>query len=152
MKPRRDVRVKSCDLHFIPVATRMPLRFGAETTTRVTCARTRVTVENGTGTTGEGWGETPLSVAWLWPSELSYVERDAALRDFCRRVSHSFRSFAVSGHPMELGHVFMEEALPALWRDFNREHGDDAALPWLADLPIPVVKNIPDGDSPPNLQ
>ena len=39
-----DARVVATSLHFLPVATRMPLKFGPEVTTRVTCARARVVV------------------------------------------------------------------------------------------------------------
>ena len=64
-----DVRVKSAALFFLPVETRVPFKFGSETLTSVTCARVRLTVEFATGKQADGWGETPLNVQSVWPSE-----------------------------------------------------------------------------------
>jgi hypothetical protein len=70
-----DIKPLSIDLYFIPIQTRVPLKFGPETTTSVICARTCMTVANEQGQTAQGWGETPLSVQWAWPSKLGYQER-----------------------------------------------------------------------------
>jgi hypothetical protein len=59
MSRTTDVRIRGVSLHFLPVATRVPLKFGAETLTSVTCARARVRVRDGAGRAAEGWGETP---------------------------------------------------------------------------------------------
>ena len=76
MPNRRDVRVTAASLYFLPVETRVPLKFGPETLTHVTCARAAVEVAGDTGETAVGWGETPLSVQWVWPSDrLGYEER-----------------------------------------------------------------------------
>ena len=73
-----DVRPVSAELYLIPVRTRVPLKFGPETLTHVTCARVRLEVSDRRGRRAVGWGETPLSVQWVWPSALSYEERHAA--------------------------------------------------------------------------
>ena len=71
-----DARVRSVSLYYLPVTMRMPLKFGKESVTSVSCARARVTVEDQEGKTATGWGETPLSVTWAWPSaSLSYDAR-----------------------------------------------------------------------------
>ena len=44
-----DVRTIGAALYFLPVQTRMPLKFGRETVTSVTCARVRITVTDGRG-------------------------------------------------------------------------------------------------------
>ena len=80
MSKPTDVRVVATRLYFLPVQMRMPLKFGTETTTSVTCARVCVTVEGRDGKRAEGWGETPLSVQWVWPSRLPYAERHERLR------------------------------------------------------------------------
>ncbi len=135
MTKQTDIRVIDCDLYFIPVDTRIPLKFGPEITTRATCARTRVTVRNGAGAEGGGWGETPLSVAWVWPSGLGYAERDAALKAFCRRLAGAVKRLPESGHPMELGHIFTERELPRLLDEFNAaERAGREPMPWLAAL------------------
>ena len=81
-----DIRILSSDLKFVPVETRMPLKFGAEVLTSVTCARVRLLVRDKDGNESFGWGETPLSVQWVWPSSVGYVERLDALLDFCAKA------------------------------------------------------------------
>ena len=70
-----DVRPVAVELYFLPIKTRVPLKFGPEITTEVTCARVKMTVEDRRGRRADGWGETPLSVQWVWPSQLGYEER-----------------------------------------------------------------------------
>ncbi len=67
MKTR--IRPVAVDLYFLPVQTRVPLKFGPETLTSVICARVAMTVTDGRGNQAQGWGETPLSVQWTWPSQ-----------------------------------------------------------------------------------
>ena len=78
-----DIRPVGVSLLFLPIASRVPLKFGPEVTTEVTCARVRVDVADKNGRVASGWGETPLSVQWVWPSALSYEERHEALKQFC---------------------------------------------------------------------
>ena len=117
-----DVRPVATQLHFLPVQTRMPLKFGTETTTRVTCARVRLTVRGRDGRRAEGWGETPLSVQWVWPSATPYEERHEALQDFCVRLAEAWAGFNVQGHALEVGMDFQQQALPDLLARFNAEH------------------------------
>jgi len=144
----KDVRIREVSLYFLPIKTRVPLKFGPETTYEVTCARVRMVVETRNGKTAEGWGETPLSVAWVWPSEAPYQAREAKLKEFTQILLAAFRRFEQWGHPMELGHVFLEEILPAIHRVYNAEgpaRGEKpkkksgtsdplGPLPWLAAL------------------
>lgn len=134
MSKRTDIRVKDAALYFLPVKTRVPLKFGHETLTEATCARVRVVVEDRAGRWAEGWGETPLSVPWGWPSALPYEERHGVMKDFCRRIAAAFRDFdADPGHAFEVGHDFVHQLLPDLLQSVNsrRPH---APMPWLAGL------------------
>ena len=128
-----DVRPVGVDLYFLPVETRVPLKFGPETLTSVICARACLTVENGEGKRSEGWGETPLSVQWTWPSGISYQERCDAMQDFCRTLAEAWAGFARAGHPMEVGHEFIESVLGGLLDGFNRQRSGEP-MPWLAAL------------------
>lgn len=127
-----DIRVTGASLYFLPVATRVPLKFGTETTTHVTCARVCITVSARDGRAAQGWGETPLSVHWVWPSGLSYEERRNALTQFCIRLADVWATFSAVGHPIEIGHTFIEGALADEWRTFNASRAEK--MPWLAAL------------------
>ncbi|HDP35385.1 MAG TPA: hypothetical protein ENN29_09780 [Candidatus Hydrogenedentes bacterium] len=129
----RDVRIVGARLFFLPVETRVPLKFGPETLTYVTCARAAVRVRDAAGREAEGWGETPLSVQWVWPGSLGYEERHQALKDFCHVLTGAYAGSGAQGHPMEIGHAFLESDLPELLRNFNRERGGKE-MPWLAAL------------------
>ena len=128
-----DISCTGATLYYLPVETRMPLKFGIETVTAVTCARVQVTVEGRDGRTATGWGETPLSVTWVWPGSLPYEERHLAMKSFCERLAAAWSAFDGAGHPMEIGHEFIEGELPALLSAFNEER-EGEAMPWLAAL------------------
>ena len=134
MPREKDIHPIGAALYFLPVETRVPLKFGPETLTHVTCARVRLIVRDGRGRVAEGWGETPLSVQWVWPSTLPYEARHQALKDFCVELAAAWSVFAMSGHPVEVGHEFQFRALPALLKNFNKRAGEVGPVPWLAAL------------------
>ncbi|MBN1441271.1 MAG: hypothetical protein JXA90_01115 [Planctomycetes bacterium] len=129
-----DVRPVSTRLYFLPVETRVPLKFGPETLTCVTCARASMRIEEGGGRTAEGWGETPLSVQWVWPGSLGYEERHQALREFSRRLAREWARTDLCGHPIEIGSDFIEGPLRRLLAEFNAERGSAEPMPHLAAL------------------
>jgi len=129
-----DVQVKAARLYFLPVQMRIPLKFGPETVTCVTCARVCVTVGDRRGKRAEGWGETPLSVQWVWPSKLDYETRHQVLKDFCLKLARAWCDFPGRGHPMEIGYDFQEQVLHPLWSEFNQKRQSDQQMPWLAAL------------------
>src|SRR2546423_3349153 len=104
----RAVRPIACELYFLPVQTRVPLKFGLETLTTVTCARVRMTVQDLHGRRAEGWGETPLNVQWVWPSEVPYEARLEALKKLCVDLNRAWAQFDVWGHPLEIGLEFQQ--------------------------------------------
>lgn len=127
-----DVRVCAARLYFLPVQTRVPLKFGTETLTSVTCARACVTVENAQGRRAEGWGETPLSVQWVWPSQLPYALRHEMLKRFCTRLAEVIVRPDLTGHAFEVGVDWQEILLPQMLTAFNR--GAPEPMPLLAGL------------------
>jgi L-alanine-DL-glutamate epimerase-like enolase superfamily enzyme len=135
-----DVRARSVRLYFLPVETRVPLKFGAETLTHVTCARVCMEVADASGRVAEGWGETPLSVQWGWPSQLAFSERYQSLEQFCHMLVEAWSGFDESGHPMNVGHAFQQQVLPDLLAELNAERsrargeGEVEPMPWLAAL------------------
>src|SRR3954462_3007086 len=135
MTKSTDIRPVAAELYFLPVQTRVPLKFGTETTTSVTCARSKVTVEDRAGNRAEGWGETPLSVQWGWPSKLPYEARHQILRSFATRLAEAWTQSQGRGHPLEIGWDFQEQVLRPLLKNFNGEKGALAEpMPWLAAL------------------
>jgi len=130
----KDIRPVGAALYFLPVQTRVPLKFGPETLTYVTCARVALTVEDGQGRRAVGWGETPLSVQWAWPSALSYETRHEAMKEFCRLLNRAWADCDKSGHAMEIGHAFIEAELPRLLEQLNSGLNEAEQMPWLAAL------------------
>ncbi len=127
-----DIRLREAALYFLPVQTRMPLKFGAQVVERVSCARVRVRVEDSRGRSAEGWGETPLSVAWVWPAALTWEEREARMQDFCRTLTRELVAFDASGHPMELGDAFQRHRLHTVLDEHNTAYAEP--MPHLAAL------------------
>ena len=129
-----DVKMVGCRLYFLPIQTRVPLKFGPEVTTQVTCARACLRIADTRGRIAEGWGETPLSVQWVWPSKRSYAERELALRQMCLRLAEAWAGFPGLGHPLEMGQDFQEQVLPGVLRQVNQHRGAAEPVPWLAAL------------------
>ncbi|MCD6122341.1 MAG: hypothetical protein J7K04_10940 [Spirochaetales bacterium] len=129
-----DVKVKDINLYFIPVNTRIPLKFGSATLTHATCARVCMHVNKDDGKTGEGWGETPLSVNWAWPSSIPYKDRENAVKEFCILLASKWKSFNTNGHPMEIGYSFINTELSDTVKEFNKKRDANKAMPWLAAL------------------
>jgi L-alanine-DL-glutamate epimerase-like enolase superfamily enzyme len=135
MSKTTDIRIIGTALYFLPVRTRVPLKFGSETLTEVTCARVRVRVTDQLGNIADGWGETPLSTQWVWPSALPLATRTHMLREFCVGLARAWAEFTEQGHPLEVGHDFQEQVLPALLARTNQTRGATAEpMPWLAAL------------------
>ena len=151
MSKPTDIRPVGAELFFLPVYTRVPLKFGPEVTTYVTCARVRLRVADARGRTADGWGETPLSVQWAWPSTLGYEERHEAMKALCVALADAWAGFDVSGHPMEIGSAFLAQELPRLLDAANHARAEAASsssignrqlaignaiepIPWLAAL------------------
>lgn len=129
-----NIRVAEASLYFLSAPFRVPLKFSGGTVTALTCARVRVRVTAKDGRSAEGWGETPLSVAWGWPSSLAYAERDRLIQAFCVRLAEAWAGFGAAGHPLEIGHAFQKEALPGLLDRFNAGRPGAEPMPWLAAL------------------
>lgn len=131
-----DVRVSGVRLHFLPIETRVPLKFGSETLTSVTCARARVEVVDRAGRKAAGWGETPLSVQWVWPSTVPHARRHELLKEFCMRVGRAWLASGLEGHALESGWDFVEGPLRSELAAINQGPAMSAGepMPWLAAL------------------
>ena len=105
------IEVVGAEVEFIPAPLRTPLKFGAEVTEFLRCARARVILSDGCGHTAVGWGETPLSAAWAWPSNLSFGERERVMCDYCRLTAEKLIGRSDPGHALELGWKFVEEVI-----------------------------------------
>lgn len=132
MKPT-DIRITSCEVFFLPVNMRVPLKFGPETVTNTVCLRVKVAVEDRNGRKGEGWGETPLSVSWVWPSTLSVSERARRMEEFSIRLARALVGSGLCGHPMEIGADFIHGPLAQELRAANEAAGGPE-MPYLGSL------------------
>ena len=129
-----DITAKEVSLYFLPIEARVPLKFGNQVVTHIVCARVQMTVTGKDGKTATGWGETPISVSWVWPSALAYDEREKVLLDLTKSIAEAWTDFSEIGHPMEIGHAFMKTKLHGLWEKANADRADAAKIPWLAAL------------------
>jgi len=134
MKLSTDIRIKNFSLNFIPVKTRVPLKFGSEVLSSVICARVKAGVFNRGKESAEGWGETPLSVQWVWPSQVPYSVRQQALLAFCEFLGKRWQSFDNWGHAIEIGHQLIMNDLPKALAQFNDLENYGEPMPWLAGL------------------
>ena len=135
MSKPTDVRVVGAEVYFLPIKARMPLKFGAEVVEAVTGSRVRVAVADSSGRCAVGWGETPLSVTWAWPSKMTYGDRDEAMMSFCRMLAEGWVGFEDTGHPIELGHGFQHQVMSKLLKKFNSRRsksGQTEPMPHLA--------------------
>jgi L-alanine-DL-glutamate epimerase-like enolase superfamily enzyme len=86
------------------------------------------------GSRATGWGETPLSVTWVWPSILAYAARLERMLEFAQRLARELTLCKFEGHALEIGRDFQEHVLPGLLEAFNAEHAGAEPMPWLAAL------------------
>ena len=130
-----DIAPVSVKLYFLPVINRVPLKFGLETLTEVTCVRVCLTITDSRGNRACGWGETPLAVQWSWTSNLECQERNETMQLFCQMLAQAWARFVRKGHPLEVGYAFIQSVLPGLLDELNQQRGPQAEpMPWLAAL------------------
>ncbi|MCH6256589.1 mandelate racemase/muconate lactonizing enzyme family protein [Puniceicoccaceae bacterium K14] len=127
-----DVSISSCKLYFLPVTTRTPYKFGSQTLSEVTCARVWLEVVDTKGSRIGGWGETPLSAQWAWPSSEGVQERIAGMKAFCRLLGKELCNYEKRGHPIEICHGFQEEEFHELRK--SEEIGVPGGISYLAGL------------------
>ena len=132
LKNKFDIQLFDTSLHFVPAKMRTPLSFGNQIFTEITCARAAVKVKDNVGKISLGWGETPLSVGWVWPSNLSYETRENALKEFCRILAKNLKSINTTGHPFEISHTFISKKLNELRLQFSESLPEE--FPELAAL------------------
>lgn len=128
-----DVRIAGATIYFLPITLRVPLKFGPETVTSAECLRVCVEVEDRQGRRAKGWGETPLSVSWVWPSTLSVASRMDRMRAFSIQLAEALPAHPAQGHPMEIGWDFVEGPLAEMTRAANLAAGGPE-MPYLASL------------------
>ncbi len=142
MSKATDIQITKVDYYLLPVDMRMPLKFGPESVSSVTCLRVAVEVTGADGRRATGWGETPLSVTWAWPSNtLTYAERYEAMVNLTQQLASAWVEKTPSGHPLEIGHFFQTECLPSELSEFNSGHSEDP-LPHLAGLIVASAFDI----------
>jgi len=131
---KTDITPTAVEIYFLPVKTRVPLKFGAETLTSVSCLRVSMTVKNKQNQSAQGWGETPLNVQWAWPSSTEYHKRLDSMTQFSRTLAKSWCELDQFGHPIELGTQFTDSHLTHLLNQHNQSQPDLEPMPHLAAL------------------
>jgi L-alanine-DL-glutamate epimerase-like enolase superfamily enzyme len=127
-----DIRVVGTAAFLIPIRTRVPLKFGNQVLETGTCCRIAVEVEAAGGRRAVGWGETPLSVQWGWPSDLPYDDRHDAMVRLATACAREIVAFGETGHVLEIGIAFRRARLDDLARAAAPPNA--ASVPELAAL------------------
>lgn len=109
-----DMNVRGAALWILPVRMRTPLKFGSQVMESVLCARVAVEVADRAGRRAVGWGETPLSVAWGWPSTADYRPREEAMVSLAAACTRAIPTWPAGGHPLEIGSGFRRQELDRL--------------------------------------
>lgn len=129
---RSSLKIESVQLYFLPAPMRVPLKFGTETLTEVTLARVCIDLKNEAGQVFKGWGETPLSVGWVWPSKLDYQCREEALKSFCLKLCEKVQGWDQFEHAFEASYDFIKQDLEVMSHHFETHLSE--SLPHLASL------------------
>ncbi len=112
-------------VNFIPIKMRLPLKFGAETISSIQIAHVEFEAYGKIGI-----GETPLSVAWAWPANLSFAFREQMMRSFCSFLGENWEAPTLD--PMVANYDFLMNKLPLLLEKFNV--ANKIEMPYLAAL------------------
>jgi len=130
-----DIKILEVTPYFLPVKTRVPLKFGAVVLREVTYAQVKVKAENRKGEVGVGWGAIPLSDFWAFPTkEIAHEIKEKAMvecvRAFCRAAA-SYKGYA---HPVRI-FLEVEKDLPKICREVTGKiPGLTQEYPFLAGL------------------
>ena len=98
-------------VRFIPVKMRLPLKFGAETIDSIQISHVDCSAYG-----ASGQGETPLSVAWAWPSQMSFARREQLMCGFCSFLADKLP--AAGSDPIDVSCRFMTDELPELLKQY----------------------------------
>ncbi|MCS7224674.1 MAG: hypothetical protein NZ959_09005 [Armatimonadetes bacterium] len=128
------IQAVGCRFFFLDLPLRMPLKFGRETVTEVTCCRVALRVKGSDGSFAVGWGETPLIPQWAWPSSLSYFERLTRMKELCGLLTEVLPLSEAKGDVIEVGHIWLRDVLPKTLQSVNGRYGSQEPMPWLAAL------------------
>ncbi|MCQ2412688.1 MAG: mandelate racemase/muconate lactonizing enzyme family protein [Sphaerochaetaceae bacterium] len=131
---KTDISVKKVSITITPHKNRVPLKFGHEITTASKYCRAYITVQDTLGRSAVGVGETPVAVAWTWPSELSFSAREVRMVEFCNMLCESWNNYDYSGHPMEIGYSFIRDRLDVVLSQENALHPEEDPMPYLSAL------------------
>lgn len=134
MQMKTDIRISKVDIKIWSYRNRVPIKFGHEITTSSKLVRAFVTVADGEGREMMGVGETPVAVAWTWPSTLSFSAREARMLEFIKLLLEEWNFFDACGHPMEIGYIFLEERLQKVLAKANARHPGEEEMPYLSAL------------------
>ena len=112
---KSDIRIIDVKADFWPIKMRLPLKFGSSVIESITCCRVAMTVENRDGKIACGYGETPLSVGWGWPSaELTFEYREEKMVEFCRKLAPMWITDEFADHMTHGNNFDLPEDIPHL--------------------------------------
>jgi L-alanine-DL-glutamate epimerase-like enolase superfamily enzyme len=135
MHKSQAVTPVAAECYLLPAPMRVPLKFGSYVTREIYLLRAKITIrDEATGREAAGWGETPLSVAWGWPSSLDYTRRFERIKALACILTEAWAAMDDHGHPLELGHTFLQKILPSILNSENAKNSNEEAMPWLAAL------------------
>ena len=129
-----NVSVKQVKIAVTAHKNRVPIKFGHEITYESKYCRAEVIIKGQDNKEAIGVGETPVAVAWSWPSTLPFSQREKRMLEFCDMLCKAWNEFNYVGHPMEIGYMFIMNKLSTLLKEENDKHPDEDPMPYLAAL------------------
>jgi len=129
-----DIRITDLNFSFEDFLYRAPYKFGGVPVDRATILNVHCAVRTNAGREAKGFGSMPLGNVWSFPSRtLPYDTTLGAMKTLAARIAAVTRSYADSGHPIDIN-TALEPAYLQAAAEVSRELKLSTPIPKLCTL------------------